>query len=485
MNTIIFKSITHSILCMLWVWVAAFSHPIMEVTIVDWIWLISVALIGLVGGLWCLFNLNNATDRCWGYGIFGLVLLSSLVVKADVHTTIYISISTILFIISCGFNRISASYLYGLATILLLWPFFNFHLWYHILGLILLVVILVVLNIFTAVYHSELKSENDTDKKKASIVIFVLTLISTSACLVFVNQHQPIHEIAQSLWELPICYFIICVIVGVTNNTGAITLGAIGGGCYFSFLSSWLFLHNGIISVLSDMWHRVWSSLVWIWDGIIWIVVQLWGGLIWLFKNLWDVIVWIGCGIWWLLCWKWFWIGILALTIVVLLFMVLNKKSITTILTRTKVVYIKEELPIKYNGRFMTCPKCRKTMAEGKPIDKKTRFVAKTVAKNGVKGVILVGTSGAGIIGAASAKGAAIGSVVPGMGTLIGLGIGLGVGIATTAFMNKKINMATDKLVDKAYYDLGSGVLLHFKCPYPGCNNEWERYEKYGEIVKT
>ena len=135
---------------------------------------------------------------------------------------------------------------------------------------------------------------------------------------------------------------------------------------------------------------------------------------------------------------------------------------------------------IRYLGRSMTCPHCRRYMIEGTPTNTATRGTIKTAAKYTVGGISITGS-----IYAGSELGAYIGTFFgPLYGTAIGGCIGGAAGFIggcyATHKVNSKIDSNTEELINEISY-YGNGVKLHFRCP---CGNHWYRYEKDGEIVR-
>lgn len=91
------------------------------------------------------------------------------------------------------------------------------------------------------------------------------------------------------------------------------------------------------------------------------------------------------------------------------------------------------------------CPHCG-NYVEGKRANSFGRKMGKTAAK-GVGGEVAVDAMKYG----AAATGAAIGSIIPGIGTLIGGGVGYLVGLAGKTALNDGIDKGVDALSDAEY----------------------------------
>ena len=279
---------------------------------------------------------------------------------------------------------------------------------------------------------------------------------------------------------LYMAYCILGLVIGFTNNIVSILFAVAAGVCYFTLLSSWGIsidwcLHgisscwDWVSSFFITLWHWIAWGVIHIWDGIVWFALGLWRCVVWVVTNIWGGIVWVASAIWWLFFKSWFWIAFLALIVIFLVIMLINKdgNSSRNITHRPK--------PIIYRGRYMTCPSCRETLVKGEPTNRTTRGTIKTATKATVGGVSVTGCA---------TIGATIGSAIPGAGTLVGGIIGGGVGLLAGAWasykINSKVDSGTEKVIDKISY-LADGVELHFHCPF--CGYEWNRVEMDGKIV--
>ena len=127
-------------------------------------------------------------------------------------------------------------------------------------------------------------------------------------------------------------------------------------------------------------------------------------------------------------------------------------------------------------NKISACPHC-KNYVEGKRKSSSKRTVARTTAKalvkEGSKDLVECGTIGAGFV-----TGAAIGSVVPVIGTGIGGAIGAVAGWVGKALANdaigKKVDQAADYLEDEY-----TEVVYQFSCPR--CGHTWTSEEEYYE----
>ena len=90
------------------------------------------------------------------------------------------------------------------------------------------------------------------------------------------------------------------------------------------------------------------------------------------------------------------------------------------------------------------CPKCS-NWVEGKRVS--------TFARKMTRGAVKKGS--------AVATGAAIGSVIPGIGTIMGGAIGWAAGLAANALMEDTVNEAADLVEDIAFDE----TEYEFKCP--------------------
>lgn len=401
-----------------------------------WIALIVVGLCLLLGGAYCLIMESDVSEgddddmHFFFYGIIsmiplGIILYNTFISPAPSYLFLgsYIGIFLLLY----NFKSFSAGILLFTLTIIPLYVTCNFTRWYDyvIVGVITLVGFIMVL--FTAGKSATNSTDLDNSDERALLLGCFFGWILYSLGTAYYLMGNQI--LSQDWLSIPFILFPFLLLLCATSRILTIIGGVIGSLVYIFI--NW--------NTISFNFIKDWFGSLWRWniDGIKWICSGI--------TTIWIEHTWV----------QWTVYSILGVLLLIGIIALIN--SLREARIETKVVYKEREhlLPMKYNGLYMTCPHCRRTMVKGKYQESKVRGVTKTATKQ---------------------------LLAPSIGAAIGGPVGFAIGVGVSYIWNKEIDKTVNVAFDMWNYEVEGGRTLYFTCPRPECGYTWEETEHYGII---
>lgn len=471
----IFITLVFIFFLVLCVYIFCITSHIFETPWWNWLWFICSAIMIIISfvenaNAEISVKLNKNIETKANYKLVSL-LLSALsinlivikVISANLNT-IYIFESLLVFITIYGINKASIASLFVSMNVYLIYPLVQFGVWYETV-IFAFIILLSIITLFMSYCIYGIEIINDKDKDDELKIPYGVNYVIVPLILILsfwlINKESPIewyNDIINGKYLLCLFYVLLGLLLIISSNSIAIIVSSLSFICYFSFLSEWSNLKYTILSISPDLWFLIVDVI----DSI-WAFITNCAGSIWRFFK-----------------WKWFWIGLS--TIVALLCTIYITALVVAKKVKNQFAPLKEKStkpvikPIIYRGRYMTCPKCRETMVEGAPANKTTRGTIKVATNATIGGISAAGCAEFGM---------ALGSIVPGPGTIVGGVIGGLIGLAAGAYgsykISNRINEKTEVVIDNVSY-MFDGVKLCFKCP--NCGHEWSKVEKDGEIIR-
>lgn len=331
---IIIRLFAHTCVFLIYIYIFCYASNLFGSSWWNWLWFIATGLLIIVGFLFHYQIDFDSEDEDYiseqqplialisGFSIVSICLKILLHIP---EASIAILILSICYIIELGFRRLSYSIIYGLMSLFLVWPYVNFHIWYEVIGFIILFSLAFFFIFISYInYFIDIDPDCTDDEHEMGfrIIQFVFGLVITFACLLFIGFKGSLLIQLSTDGYIYLLYFCIGLKATLRNWIFTSFFIVIATICFFFFISGW----PKAIEWSSDGIYLIGVFSVALYSKMKWVILS--AGIIWL--------------------------GIII------------------------AFYIKTGFrPILYNGMSMTCPRCRRIMVAGKPKHKLIHMAVK------------------------------------------------------------------------------------------------------------